>query len=55
MSNEEIIALHEDAPKGVTLQKEANYPCALLPSLLIIYQQITRIRYQHAQVTNYKV
>lgn len=26
ISNEVIIAFHEDPPKGVTLLKEANYP-----------------------------
>lgn len=58
MSNEAIIALHEDAPKGtsrVTLQKEANYPPAPLPSPLIISKQVTRIRNQHAPGTNYQV
>ena len=49
MSDEAIIALHEDAPEGVTLQKEANYPYAPLPSLLVISKPSTRIRYQHAQ------
>ena len=49
MCNEAIIALHEDATKGVTLQKEANYLYVLLPSLLVISKHITRIRYQPAQ------
>lgn len=48
-SNEDIIVIHEDAPKRVNLQKEANYPYVLLPSLLIISKCITRLRYQHTQ------
>lgn len=44
LSNEAIIILHEEASKGVTLQREANYP-----SLFVISKHITRIRYQHAQ------